>query len=106
MNESFSIPKLREEVIDKMTSYREIIMVACVDIINAGGDTIYIGKLIPNRADILDIGITKIYDEPTLLQDINNWLPLYMSSSLMSSFKDIGGETYIAISGLQSTKTQ
>lgn len=104
MKESIPIPALREEVMDKMTAYRESIMLKCLDIINADGDEIYIGKEIDGRHDVLNIGIEHLRADDAVLQDVQRWTALYMSDPLRASFETIDDTVYIKISGLQSTK--
>ncbi len=104
MNESTPTPVLREKVIDTMTSYRQSIMLACLNIINADGDVIYIGKEIDGRHDVLNIGIEHLRADDAVLQDVQRWTALYMSDSLRTSFETINDTVYIKISGLQSTK--
>lgn len=104
MKESTPTPVLREEVMDKMTAYRESIMLKCLDIINADGNEIYIGKEIDGRHDVLNIGIEHLRVDDAVLQDVQRWTALYMSDPLRASFETIDETVYIKISGLQSTK--
>lgn len=104
MKESIPIPALREEVMDKMTTYRQSIMLACLDIIDADGDAIYIGKEIDGRHDVLNIGIEHLRVDEAVLQDVQRWTALYMSDLLRASLETIDDTVYIKISGLQSTK--